>query len=389
MSRIGLKDRRLLIIDQEEKIINDRTWCFWSQGDHPFQDLVFHSWPQVTFADDKGIVRSDMRGYQYHLIRGIDFYQKVKAELKKDPQVTFLTNRIEHIHDIDGGAVVLTDQQSFTTDLVLSSIAQRPTRGPKLNSYNLMQHFRGYWIETAVPQFDDREVRLMDFSIPQEGDCRFMYVLPISPTRALVEYTIFSGALLPEVAYREALEVYIKQALRITDYRVYEEERGIIPMTNMALNRFKGKNILQIGTAGGWVKPSTGYAFQTIQRESEQLAKALLNGHPVPAFKRQDRFKFYDNLLLHILSRPENEGKEIFSALFRNNSIGKILSFLNQRSHIAAEISIFGTLPFGPFLRALWQRTVNKLSKAEKPFFPISEGRIETMRVSGNSEKVF
>ena len=30
---------------------------------------------------------------------------------------------------------------------------------------------------------------------------RFMYVLPFSPRRALVEYTLFSADLLPEAAY--------------------------------------------------------------------------------------------------------------------------------------------------------------------------------------------
>lgn len=389
MSRLGLNGQRLLIIDQEEKVSNDRTWCFWSKGNHSFQDLVFHSWPRVTFADEKGIVRSGMSGYQYHLIRGIDFYQSVKAELEKNPNVTFLTDRIENISDTENGAEVQTQQQSFTADLVLSSIFQRPIQALHPNSYNLIQHFKGWWIETENPQFDKDEVRLMDFAIPQVGECRFMYILPVSPTRALIEFTVFSGATLSDSEYQNTLDAYIRESLGITKYKVYEEEKGIIPMTNMTLNRFEGNNMVQIGTAGGWVKPSTGYAFQTIQRESEKLAKILVNGKAIPTAKRQDRFGFYDNLLLHILNKPENKGKAIFSALFRNNSVGKILTFLNQNSHLIAEVSIFGTLPFQPFLEALWQRTVHKLNKIKKPFFPISEGRIETIRVSGNSEKLF
>lgn len=390
MSRKGLQDQRVLIIDQDDKTVNDRTWCFWSSGDHPFQDIVYHSWPQLSFVDPAGVVRSDMGDYTYHLIRGIDFYQKVKAELKKDPNVCFLTDKVENIYHVaEGSAVVWTTKQGFTADLVLNSIFQRPPATSTPNDYNLLQHFTGWWIETDHPQFDEQEARLMDFSVEQKGDCRFMYVLPVSKRKALIEYTIFSGGRLPEKDYQEALKVYIEEQLQITGYRIYEQEQGCIPMTNLSLSSYAGKNILPIGTAAGWVKPSTGYAFMNIQKKSKLLGERLLAGKSPAWSTRQGRFSFYDNLLLHILAKQGGKGKQIFTALFRNNPLHRILTFLNEQSTLKEEVFIFGSLPVLPFLSALWQRTFSRIIKTEKPFFFISGGRTSNLRVDGNSEEVF
>ena len=49
----------------------------------------------------------------------------------------------------------------------------------------------------------------MDFSVDQEGDCRFGYVLPFNKT-ALVEYTLFNQELLKEEKYEIKLKKYIK-----------------------------------------------------------------------------------------------------------------------------------------------------------------------------------
>lgn len=390
MSQLGLKDQRILIIDQDNKVSNDRTWCFWSEGDHPFQDIVHHSWPKMSFVDDRGAVRSDMGNYQYHLIRGIDFYQKVKALLKQQPNVHFLTDKVENVYQTEADTtVVWTTNKGFTADLVLNSIFRRPAETHAVHQYNLQQHFMGWWIETDQPQFDPGEARLMDFSIEQQGDCRFMYILPVSATKALVEFTLFSEKILTREAYEKVLEDYIRQQLKIEHYKIYEKEKGRIPMTNQNLSRFEGEHIIPIGTAAGWVKPSTGYAFLNIQKKSQALAESLVTGNRPAQVSPRNRYQFYDNLLLHILTNWGSLGKRIFSALFRNNPTHRILTFLNERSTLKEEVLIFGSLPYAPFLRALWQRTFRNFNKTEKPFFSIPEERVRSLQVDGNSEKVF
>lgn len=388
MSRLGLQEQRILIIDQDEKITNDRTWCFWSDGDHPFKDIVSHSWPQITFTDDIGTIASDMANYQYHLIRGIDFYRKVRTELEKNPNIHFLKDKVEQIYPAEQGTtLVWTTTKGFTADCVLNSIYQAPSINATPNHYHLLQHFKGWWVKTDDACFNPQEARLMDFSIDQQKDCRFMYLLPISKHKALVEFTVFSERTLPKAAYREQLRLYIEKQLNISGYEICEEEQGIIPMTNQVLSRFTGAGIIPIGTAAGWVKPSTGYAFLNIQQKSKQLAQAILHGKEWPVAQAQNRFHFYDNLLLHLLSQQGSKGKGIFSALFRKNPMHRILTFLNEQSSLKEEVLIFSGLPVGPFLMALWQRSINRWMKNEKPFFSTSKERMDSLRIGGSSEE--
>ena len=96
-----------------------------------------------------------------------------------------------------------------------------------------------------------------------------MYTLPISPNTALVEYTLFSEALLSQAEYRHGLQEYLENILGIVNYEIKEIEQGIIPMTDQIFTRKAGAHILNIGTKGGRVKPSSGYAFWRIHEDSK------------------------------------------------------------------------------------------------------------------------
>ena len=53
----------------------------------------------------------------------------------------------------------------------------------------LQQHFMGWFIKRKRHIFDDSVATFMDFNLPQNGNTRFMYVLPIDKKTALFEYT--------------------------------------------------------------------------------------------------------------------------------------------------------------------------------------------------------
>ncbi len=369
MSRLGLGQKRLLIIDQDEKKSNDRTWCYWSKGDHPYPELVHRSWTQLQFTDYSGTRSSAMRAYQYHLVRGEDFYRMAVSELAKDPNVSFLKQRVDNISTEKLRAKVWAGNQIFTADYVLNSIVSKPNKAQADGDYFLYQHFMGWWIESESADFIVDTATLMDFRTPQLGDARFFYVLPVTQNRALVEFTIFSRQLLEDKAYRKALEDYLQTHLGIEDFSILEEEFGVIPMTNTPLSVNYGPRVIQIGTAGGAVKPTTGYAFLKIHRQAQSIANQLIKGDKSLMPKQIQRFQFYDNLLLHILEKEGKVASNIFSALFRNNNMARVLTFLEERSHLGQELAIFSSLPFAPFLRACYQRWLmqwNKKSKAKQ-----------------------
>ncbi|WP_461397625.1 lycopene cyclase family protein [Flavitalea sp.] len=52
---------------------------------------------------------------------------------------------------------------------------------------------------------------LMNFRISRQNSTSFVYLLPLSEPEALAEYTQFTGHLLQQRAYDQAVDEYIKQ----------------------------------------------------------------------------------------------------------------------------------------------------------------------------------
>jgi Brp/Blh family beta-carotene 15,15'-monooxygenase len=67
----------------------------------------------------------------------------------------------------------------------------------------------------------------------------------------------------------------------------------------------------------------------------------------------QGRFSFYDGLLLDILKQQPQHGKPIFMSLFKNIGIQRVLDFLDEKTSIREDVSIFSKLPWLPFVAAL------------------------------------
>ena len=65
--------------------------------------------------------------------------------------------------------------------------------------------------------------------------------------------------------YELELIKYIK-SLKIDKYKIIENEFGVIPMTCYPFERKNTSKILNIGTSGGWTKPSSGYTFKFIEK---------------------------------------------------------------------------------------------------------------------------
>ena len=219
--------------------------------------------------------------------------------------------------------------------------------------YMLLQHFKGWFINSEEECFDPGTATLMDFRTSQDRGTTFVYVMPFSKHEALVEYTLFTDALLSDEQYDEGLRSYVNTQLKIENYTVTDTETGVIPMTNHRFSTGKGR-VINMGTAGGRTKGSTGYTFQFIQKQSAQIVKALEHGkNPLVTFTARDkRFEFYDSVLLNILHHDTLPGEEIFTRLFARNDPRDVLRFLDKDSSLWRDLRLVSTLPTLPFLKA-------------------------------------
>lgn len=183
-------------------------------------------------------------------------------------------------------------------------------------------------------------------------------MLPLSHCEALVEYTLFSKELLHESKYQHALNDYVTQRLGITAFEIIEEEFGIIPMTNYPFSA-REKSIVNIGTAGGRTKGSSGYTFKFIQKNAAAIVKSLIEkDNPFDVQKENSRFHFYDSVLLDILHHRSLNGDVIFSKLFKKNPAALVLKFLDNETSLMEELKIISTLPTLPFTKAALRQLI-------------------------------
>lgn len=350
-------DKKILIVDQHSKRENDRTWCFWEKGAGLFESIVHKEWRQLLFHSDKISKTLDISPYCYKLIRGIDFYTYCLAQINTHPNFTFLQSPVSKVFSDESGAGVQVGEGIINAPFVFNSILfDKPALTAK--QCWLLQHFKGWLIKTDQPAFDPAVGTLMDFRTPQEQGSTFFYVLPFSTTEALIEYTLFSPSLLDDHVYETALQQYINDQLHISAYQILEKEFGVIPMTNYRFPSFTG-NVINIGTAGGQTKGSSGYTFQFIQKRSKALVQSLIKyGHPFKVTTDSRRFHFYDSVLLHILHRRSLRGADIFTDLFKKNKASDVFAFLDNETSLADEIKIISTLPTLPFTKAALQHLV-------------------------------
>jgi lycopene beta-cyclase len=356
MIRSGkFSDKSILLIDKDEKKINDRTWCFWETSPGLFDEIVFKKWPSVFFYAPDYLALYHINPYQYKMIRGSDFYQYCLAEIKKQPNFTIRYGKIESVINEGEMAEIQIEGMRIGAKKIFNSIFSKPSL-LKGNEYYLLQHFKGWIIETDNAVFNEQEATLMDFRVHQDYGTTFVYVMPFTPNKALVEYTLFTPGLLHAEQYDEGLKNYISTYIHPGGYKILDEEFGIIPMTNY---RFPttDRNITFIGTAGGQTKASSGYTFQFIQKQTQKITEFLIADKPLSSLKTEaNRFHFYDSVLLNILYHNKLPGSKIFAALFKHNQPQQVMKFLDNETSLAEELKIISTLPTLPFLKAALQQ---------------------------------
>lgn len=342
-----LRNSRILLLDKEPKQKNDRTWCYWSNGPGEFDSLAVQVWPEMVFSHPAASLRIPLNAYRYRMIRGIDFYRFLTAELAKYPAVHQEFGEIQSVRDGRDFAEVEMDQKNYRGRWVFNSLFRAADFPAPSRRYTFIkQHFLGWEVETERELFDPAAFTLFDFRTPQQGAMRFFYVLPTSSRRALVEYTIFSDRVLAEEEYRPALQTYLREVLRADRYEIVESEFGVIPMTDYPFPRRLGKRILAIGTLGGRVKPSTGFAFRRIQADSRNIVRSLEKfGDPFHIPADPWRHRFSDSAMLRIMKRDPERMADIFLKMFRNNPVERIYRFLDEEIGVIDNMRLFSTLP--------------------------------------------
>jgi lycopene beta-cyclase len=356
------RNKTVLIIERSDKNLNDRTWCFWEKGEGKYDGIITHSWAKGSFYDKHAHKNLHLHPYRYKLLRSLDFYRYAKHEIQQSPSFKWVQDDVVSVKEgssiqIQGSSGTYFAKHVFDSRIDSSFVNRQDSY------FRLQQHFKGWYIETEHDTFDPSQFVMMDFRLQWKDATSFTYVLPISSRHALIEFTLFTSYLIDSDGYDGILQQYIQDILKIDNYSIKEVEFGVIPMSDYPFETHHTKGITKIGTAGGWVRPSSGYSFKNGDRFSKQIIENIKNGKSPSTGIATGRFRKYDTLLLDILVNRNELGSSIFSTMYRENKIIQILEFLDEQTTLLQDLKIIWKFRWAPFVIALVKKVLRQLSK--------------------------
>ncbi|HKK87475.1 MAG TPA: lycopene cyclase family protein [Saprospiraceae bacterium] len=352
-------EKNMLLLEKSEKNDNDKTYCFWEEGEGPWDNIITQSWKTALVAQEDEILQLTSHPYRYKMLRSLDFYQYAKKRIQQSENIHW---REETVLKLEDDGQVITKDNSYHGTYIFDSRPPDLSRAIKSpHHHTLLQHFKGWLIETTDPVFDVDQFTMMDFRVANNEHTAFMYVLPYSETKAMVEYTLFTQDMLEEESYDKALEAYIRDEIGPQQYNVLDVEQGVIPMTDFPYQRDSHDKIVKIGAAGGWIKPSSGYSFKGAEKKAEKIVQNLKKGRPPQHHLISEKHRFYDRLLLRILCQKNHLGPSLFFELYKRNTLAMIFKFLDEESHLLEDINIMASFDSRPFLKAMGELAVKKI----------------------------
>ena len=362
----------IVLVDDGSSPIDDRIWASWRALHEGPDPAVSRCWRRLAVATPRGELELGLRAHRYVAVRGRDLRAATDSALSQLDG----TRRTEHavsLHEDGDHAVVTTDEGLLVADLVFDSLGLLPgvAEAPTAS-----MSFEGWEIETDEPVIDDGRVLLMDFREPhlharRDADTRdvverddrrgrvdaaetvdgpggvaFVYTLPLSPTRALVEHTRFGAR---QSSASPALSAYLDESIGAGRYRVARRECGVLPL-RPSVARPRTAHCLSIGTEAGMVKASTGYGYGLMRRDAACLARELGDGLPPRGLRRRAHREVMDAVFLRLAAGDPAKLVESLDALFSRNSADLVLRFLDETATAREEARLVSSLPVRPFV---------------------------------------
>ena len=263
-------DLSFVILEAGTELGGNHTWSFHEE-DLTSDELVWFA-PFVTYRWERNRVRFPNR--QRHLSSG---YLSVSSERFRALLRERFGNRVR-----TSAPVISIDREGDDTRLVLEDGSQMSVRaaidgrgyrpGPHLSLG--FQKFLGQEIELAAPHGVTDPI-IMDATVPQHDGYRFVYVLPLTPTRLLLEDTYYAdGAALDRDGSRGKIELYRRDHGWLEGTLLREEE-GVLPIALAGdIEAFWAdrQGIAASGLSAALFHPTTGYSLPDAVHLADRIA---------------------------------------------------------------------------------------------------------------------
>lgn len=342
--RLARSDLSVRVIEPRPEYIDDRAWSFWRTRPDPFEDCVRKQWASWTVQGDNGKTLRTSSTMRYQTVESGAFYGLARERIDQG-KATSLSMGVTANDVIRTGTGwrIDTDAGALTAATVVDT---RPPR--RVPTYG--QFFLGREIETERPVFDPDTVQLMHFRRARSTGVDFVYILPFSAHRALVEVTSFA----PQNPGHHVFTGWLEEEIAALDpgkTETIRTEAGALPM-EAGFTDPVPEGVIRMGLGGGAARPSTGYAFARNQMQADQIASALVGGYVPNTGLDGPITRFMDRVFLQVLTAEPDRGPALFETLFRNAPHDRLERFLSGSTSTADRVSVMASLPPLPFLHA-------------------------------------
>ena len=330
------------VIAFENKDINNRDnfFGFWlTEWMKPFERIIEKKWNKWSIETPHSKVNHLSNAKPYCVIS----FKKWKKYCLETKNKLDIVNKqvIEYLPINNYFKIITADKEEYYAEKIYDSRSTREKKG------ELIQHFLGINITVADNTFNDEKLTLMHFT--QENNLlHFIYILPFSHNKALVESTVFSKEAFDDSWYIEKIKNYL-MLNNITKFEEQSIEKGIIPMFFAEQKKSNNSNIFNIGIRGGACKPSTGYAFSFSIKQIQILKESNKNYVEVHKFLERKMDKIFINFL-----KKNNENGNSFIKLASNLNGDEFLSFMMGESNLLTKFKIIKSMPKIAFIKEMF-----------------------------------
>lgn len=353
LSELAQACPKTLIVEQRTAYSNDRTWCFWDSGDSRTAALIEQQWRFLRLTSGDQTIRFDCGRSPYQMLAASDFYNHANQAIDQCPAISLAldTRVVAEPTRTSAGWQIETSQGLVTAQMVVDT---RPFAVPEKGKATLWQSFYGQEVCCESGIFDNDCADLMDFTIGSSGQIPFIYVLPISRHRALIEATVFGPEPLQPDELSSQFDAAMHKYVGKHPVAIVRSESGILPMGLATKPPSLGLGHVRVGVMAGGARSSSGFAFQRIQLWAEQCCMAIATGHlPVGHVADPWLVRMMDQLFLKVIATGPLAAPDLFLSIFEKSDSASVIRFLSGRSTLRDCLQIMAALPAKRFIRQL------------------------------------
>lgn len=293
---------KVILLERDGRIGGEHTWCHFETDVSPsisgwLRPLIEHRWSSY---DIRFPAHGRTLDTPYLAITSQRLHQTVSTALGADVWLGAV------VSDVSPHQVTLSDGRRITATAVIDGRGPRRSRSLVLG----WQKFLGQEVRLSKPHGLTRPI-IMDATVPQLDGYRFLYVLPLDPTRLLIEDTRYSdGDDLAHAELRAAITEYASQQ-GWSIIKVEREEHGVLPIALAgdidAYWREARPQVAEVGLRAALFQPTTGYSLPDAARLADQIAalpritsahvRACAEAHSKAAWRRRRFFRLLNRML--------------------------------------------------------------------------------------------